>query len=57
MELMVLIHDAQENWYWLNYDPWLTIIGLHGIIDSAALFRGFRKTTYTEVYEIGVAFL
>ena len=42
---------------WLNYNPWLTKIASKEILDSAALFLGSRKTTYTEVSEIGVAFL
>ena len=43
MELMVLIHYAQENWCWLTYDPWLTIIASNGIIVIAALFWGPRN--------------
>ena len=43
MELMVLIHYAQENCCWLTYDPWLTIIASNGIIVIAALFWGTRK--------------
>ena len=33
----------------------MTIIASKGILDSAALFLGSGKTTYTEVSEIGVA--